>query len=178
MSKYKHSFEKVYEALITRYTAGCFSAGDVVKFDTKAIQKSDSYKGLTKSLKSRLDDMMRTSDAGESVIVVTDVTLGALDGWKNSEPATITLAYSHGGGRWVEPLTIPGSLTEFITAEEEGVNLVDKIPTVNRITHPVKTEPEEVDLEELEKNRTKGHASSTIHGESFNPIPSKKERIV
>jgi hypothetical protein len=109
--------------------------------------------------------MMRTSDAGESVIVVTDVTLGALDGWKNSEPATITLAYSHGGGRWVEPLTIPGSLTEFITAEEEGVNLVDKIPTVNRITHPVKTEPEEVDLEELEKNRTKGHASSTIHGE-------------
>lgn len=167
MSKFEHSFEKVYEALITRYTAGCFSAGDVVKFDTKAIQKSDAYKGLTKSLKSRFDDMMRTSDAGESVIVVTDVTLGALDGWKNSEPATITLAYSHGGGRWVEPLTIPGSLTEFITAEEEGVNLVDKIPTVNRITHPVKTEPEEVDLKELEKNRTKGHASSTLHGESY-----------
>lgn len=163
MSKYEHSFEKVYEALITRYTAGCFSAGDVVKFDTKKIQKHDAYKSLSSSLKSRLDDMMRTSDAGESIIVVTDVALGTFNP-KASEPATMTIAYSHGGGRWVEPITIPGTLCEFITAEEEGVNQVNKIPTINRVTHPVKTEPEEVDLKELEKNRTKGHASSTIHG--------------
>ena len=49
-------------------------------------------------------------------------------------------------------------------AVSAGVNVVDKIPQVNRIVHPVKTEAEEVDLEELEKNRTKGHASSTRHG--------------
>ena len=48
---------------------------------------------------------------------------------------------------------------------EPGVNVVDKIPAVVRVEHPVKTEPEEVDLKELEKNRTKGHASSTRHGE-------------
>lgn len=165
MSKFEHSFEKVYEALITRYTAGCFSAGDVVKFDTKAIQKHDAYKSLTKSLKSRLDDMMRTSEAGETVIVVTDTTLGTLNGTKAPSPSTITIAYSQGGGRWVEPITIPGSLAEFIEAIEPGVNLVDKIPDVSKITYPVSTEAEEVDLKELEKNRTKGHASSTIHGE-------------
>jgi hypothetical protein len=163
MSKFEHSFEKVFEALITRYTAGCFSAGDVVTFDTKAIQKSDAYKGLTKSLKSRLDDMMRTSDAGESVIVVTDVALGH-DNPKAHTPATMTIAYSQGGGRWVEPLTIPGSIAEFMNAVEAGVNQVDKIPSVSKIEYPVKTEPQEVDLKELEKNRTKGHASSTIHG--------------
>ena len=164
MSKFEHSFEKVYEALITRYTAGCFSAGDAVKFDTKAIQKSDAYKGLTKALKTRLDDMMRTSDAGENVIVVTDVALGH-DNPKAHTPATMTIAYSQGGGRWVEPITIPGSLAEFMDAIEQGVNLVDKIPAVSKITYPVETKAEEVDLKELEKNRTKGHASSTIHGE-------------
>ena len=164
MSKFEHSFEKVYEALITRYTAGCFSAGDVVKFDTKAIQKSDAYKGLTKAIKSRLDDMMRTSDAGESVIVVTDVALGH-DNPKAHTPATMTIAYSQGGGRWVEPITIPGALAEFMDAIEPGVNLVDKIPAVSKITYPVETQAHEIDLKELEKNRTKGHASSTLHGE-------------
>ena len=164
MSRFEHSFDTIYEALITRYTAGCFSAGDVVKFDAKAIQKSDAYKGLTKSLKSRLDDMMRTSDAGETVIVVTDVALGH-DNPKAHTPATMSIAYSQGGGRWVEPITIPGALAEFMDAVEPGVNLVDKIPSVSKITYPVSTEAEEVDLKELEKNRTKGHASSTVHGE-------------
>ena len=164
MSKFEHSFDKVYESLFSRYSAGCFAAGDAVKFDTKGIQKHDAYKALTKALKTRLDDMMRTSDAGESVIVVTDVCLGH-DNPKAHTPATITIAYSQGGGRWVEPITIPGSLCELMDAIEPGVNLVDKIPAVAKIEYPVSTEAEEVDLKELEKNRTKGHASSTIHGE-------------
>lgn len=164
MSKFEHSFQKVYEALLTRYTAGCFQAGDVVKFDTKAIQKHEDYKSLNNLLKTRLDDMMRTSDAGETVIVVTDVALGH-DNPKAHTPATITLAYSHGGGRWVEPITLPGSLATHIEPLETGVNVADKIPSVSKITYPVETKAEEVDLKELEKNRTKGHASSTIHGE-------------
>lgn len=163
MSKFEHSFQKVYEALITRYTAGCFQAGDVVKFDTKAIQKHEDYEDLNDLIKTRLDDMMRTSDAGETVIVVTDVCLGH-DRPKAYAPATITLAYSQGGGRWVEPITLPGSLATHIEPVETGVNVADKIPAASKIEYPVKTEPHEVDLKELEKNRTKGHASSR-HGE-------------
>lgn len=165
MSKFANSFDTIYEALITRATTGCFSAGDVVTFDMSAIQKHEDYKSLTKSLKSRLDNMMRSSDSGEAVIVVTDTTLGTLNGTKAPSPSTITLAYSQGGGRWVEPITIPGSLCELMNAIEPGVNLVDKIPAVSKIEYPVSTEAEEVDLKELEKNRTKGYASSTVHGE-------------
>ena len=167
MSKFANSFETIYEALITRATTGCFSAGDVITFDSKGIQKHKDYQSLTKELKSRLDDMMRTSESGEAVIVVTDTTLGALNGSKAPSPSTITIAYSQGGGRWVEPITIPGSLTEFMNAQEAGVNLVDKIPSVAKIEYPATTEAEEIDLKELEKNRTKGHASSTVHGESY-----------
>lgn len=167
MSKFANSFETIYEALITRATTGCFSAGDVVTFDSKGIQKHKDYQSLTKDLKSRLDDMMRTSESGEAVIVVTDTTLGVLNGTKAPSPSTITIAYSQGGGRWVEPITIPGSLTEFMNAQEAGVNLVDKIPSVAKIEYPATTEAEEIDLKELEKNRTKGHASSTVHGESY-----------
>lgn len=164
MSKFANSFETIYEALITRATTGCFSAGDVVTFDAKDIQKHDDYKKLTNALKSRLDDMMRTSESGEAVIVVTDTTLGTLNGTKAPSPSTITIAYSQGGGRWVEPITIPGSLTEFMNAIEPGVNLVDKIPSVSKVEYPATTEAEEIDLKELEKNRSKGHSSSTIHG--------------
>lgn len=165
MSKFANSFDTIYEALITRATTGCFSAGDVVTFDAKKLSKHAEYEKLTDALKSRLDDMMRKSESGEAVIVVTDTTLGVLNGTKAPSPSTITLAYSHGGGRWVEPITIPGSLTQFMKSIEPGVNVVDKIPAVVKVEHPVKTEPEEVDLKELEKNRTKGHASSTRHGE-------------
>lgn len=164
MSKFEYSFETIYEALITRATTGCFSAGDVVTFDANKIKKHEDYKSLTDTLKSRLDDMMRTSESGEAVIVVTDTILGGLNGSKAPVPSTITIAYSQGGGRWVEPITIPGSLTEFMNAQEAGVNLVDKIPSVAKIEYPSTTEAEEIDLKELEKNRTKGHASSTVHG--------------
>ena len=167
MSRFANSFDTIYEALITRATTGCFSAGDVVTFDMKNLQKHTDYESLTSALKSRLDNMMKTSENGEAVIVVTDTTLGGLNGTKSPKPSTITIAYSQGGGRWVEPITIPGSLTEFMNAIEPGVNLVDKIPAVNKVEYPATTEPKEVDLKELEKNRTKGHASSTVHGESY-----------
>lgn len=165
MSKFEHSFNKVYEAFWNRATAGGFNAGDVVKFDMKNIQKHPDYETLTELIKTRLDNMMRTSESGESVIVVTDVILGCCSP-KAYEPSSLTIAYSHGGGRWVEPLTIPGSLGEFMKAEESVVNLVDKIPSVVKIEHPVSTKAEEIDLKELENMRTKGHASSTLHGES------------
>lgn len=163
MSKFEHSFDKVYEAFMTRATCGCFVAGDVVTFDMKKIQNHPDYKSLTSAMKTRLDNMMRTSADGENVIVVTDVILGNCSP-KSYQPSNITIAYSQGGNRVVEPITIPGSLTEFMNAEEQGVNLANKIPAKARVEHPVSTEAEEVDLKELEKNRTKGHASSTVHG--------------
>ena len=167
MSKFANSFNTIYEALMTRATTGCFSAGDVVVFDIAKVQKHEDYLKLTDVLKTRLDDMMRTSDNGESVIVVTDTTLGALNGTKAPTPSTITIAYSHGGGRWVEPITIPGSLTTHMNVIEPGVNVVDKIPAVSKIVYPMETKAEEVDVKELEKNRTNGYANSALHGESY-----------
>lgn len=167
MSKFANSFNTIYEALMTRATTGCFSAGDVVVFDVAKVQKHEDYLKLTDVLKSRLDDMMRTSDNGQSVIVVTDTTLGALNGTKAPTPSTITIAYSHGGGRWIEPITIPGSLTTHMNVIEPGVNVVDKIPAVSKIVYPMETKAEEVDVKELEKNRTNGYASSTLHGQSI-----------
>lgn len=161
MSKFKNSFEKVYEAIITRYTAGCFLAGDVVSFDTKKIKEHPDYKSLNPALKTRLDDMMRTSDNGESVIVVVDVQLGCCSP-KAYKPATMTIAYSQGGGRWIEPITIPGTLIEYMSPVEAGVNVVDKVPSVSKIEYPVSTTAKEVDLKELERNRTKGYAVAPL----------------
>lgn len=152
----RETFDKVYEAYFSRYTAGCFYPGDVVTFDIDRIKGTDSYKSLPVNLKTRLDAMMDSQQAGESIIVVAAVDVNPLL-TKDYAPSTLTLAYSHGGGRWVEPISLPGSIGEGITIVEQGTNLNNLIPNNCRINHDSFNKgPEEVDLEKLEKDRFKG----------------------
>lgn len=148
------TFNKVYEAIYSHYTAGCFYPGNVVSFDIKAVQATDAYKGLAKNIKARLDAMMESQQQGESVIVVAAVDVNPFLN-KNYEPSTLTLAYSQGGGRWIEPLSLPGSIGEGIHVVESGVNLNNLIPNSCRINHDEFNSggPKEVDLKDLEKNR-------------------------
>ena len=149
----RETFDKVYEAYYSKYTAGCFYPGEVVAFDIKAVEATEAYKTLSKDAKVRLDAMMKSQQAGESVIVVAAVDVNPLL-HKNYAPSTLTLAYSQGGGRWIEPLSLPGSIGEGIYVVEKGVNLNNLIPNACRINHDeFNTGPKEVDLEELEKNR-------------------------
>ena len=149
----RETFDKVYEAYFSRYTAGCFYPGDVVTFDIDRIKSTESYKTLPVNLKIRLDAMMDSQQAGESVIVVAAVDVNPFL-TKDYAPSTLTLAYSHGGGRWVEPISLPGSIGEGISIVEQGTNLNNLIPNSCRVNHDENNKgPEEVDLEKLEKDR-------------------------
>ena len=145
----RETFDKVYEAYFSRFTAGCFYPGDVVAFDIETIKTLDSYKSLPIDLKSRLDGMMEAQQSGDAVVVVAAVDVNPLL-TRDYAPA----AFSHGGGRWIDPISLPGSIGEGIKIVEQGTNLNNLIPSKARINHDeFNTGPKEVDLEELEKNR-------------------------
>lgn len=149
----RETFDKVYEAYFSRFTAGCFYPGDVVAFDIETIKTLDSYKSLPIDLKSRLDGMMEAQQSGDAVVVVAAVDVNPLL-TRDYAPAVLTLAFSHGGGRWVDPISLPGSIGEGIKIVEQGTNLNNLIPSKARINHDeFNTGPKEVDLKELEKNR-------------------------
>lgn len=110
--KYKYSFNQVYESYFSRYTAGMFGMGDVVEFD-KEILNDVMFKALAPDMRTAVESMVEASLAGDAIIAVakTDVDQRLQDQF---EPATITIAYSQGGGMYYGQVTIPGSLGKYM----------------------------------------------------------------
>jgi hypothetical protein len=118
---------------------------------------------LQPDLQQKVRDMVESQIAGDSIIMVANVSMEPLAA-DNAHPSTITIAYSLGGGRYYDPVTVPGHLRAHMKRIENGVNLPDLIPANKKINYDEKFEKtaKELDLKKIEKNRTQGHVSSTL----------------
>lgn len=159
--------KKVFESYYSRYAAGCFCQGDVVSFDKKGLFASEAFKSLQPQLKEQLTDMVEAQVAGDAVIGVANVSINTLTAADQFEPSTLTLAYCLGGGRWYNQLTIPGTLCEFISIVNNGVNQVSTIPDKAKINFDEKngTSIKELNDKEVSKAFNKGYIDTT-----YNPI--------
>lgn len=148
-------FDKIYEAYYGKYAAGIFSPNDVIKIDVKKLKNHDSYKSLQPQLQKKLLTMAEAQDKGEAVICVVAIDINPLI-HDTYEPSTMTIGYSMGGGRYSDMIAIPGSLCDCIEMVEDLIgNQVSTLPPGCVRNFPARTEPKEVDLEQLEKNRFK-----------------------
>lgn len=153
-------FDKVFEAYYSKYAAGIFAPNDVIEIDVEKMKKHDSYKSLQPQLQVKLLAMAEAQAAGEAVICVVAIDINPFI-HDTYAPSTISIGYSLGGGRFDDIIAIPGSLCDCITLVEDPIgNQVSMIPPQARVDYPSRTEPKEVDLEKLEKNRTKGTAAT------------------
>jgi hypothetical protein len=100
---------------------------------------------------------------GDAIVMVANVSIEPLHA-DNAHPSTITIAYSLGGGRYYDPITIPGHLLAHMKRIDNGVNLPDTVPAKFKINYDEKFSKtaQPLDLEEIEKKRTQGHVSSTL----------------
>lgn len=147
----REPFDKLCEAFYSNFTAGCFYPGNIVAFED-TIKDLECYSTLAPDVKVRLDNMIEQQKNGEAVIVVAGVDVNPLM-YRNYAPATLTLAYSHSGGRWVEPISLPGSIGEGLRVVDTYAAPGNSIPSKARIDYREYSEPKEVDLKDLEKNR-------------------------
>lgn len=152
-TKYKHSFNQVYESYFSRYTAGLFGMGDVVEFD-KAILNDPMYKALAPDMQSAVQQMVEASLAGDAIIAVakTDLDQRLQDQF---EPATITIAYSQGGGMYFGHCTIPGSLGKYM---KRTGDVYQHIPQRAIKVHDGGTR-EPVDMEAVKQAWKTGHCT-------------------
>lgn len=158
----RNSFSTVFEHYMSRYSAGCFTVGDTIEFDKK-ILNDPVFKGLQPDLQLKVKDMVDAQVAGDAIIMVANVSIEPLNA-DNAHPSTITIAYSLGGGRYYDPVTIPGHLLAHMKRIDNGVNLPDTVPAKFKINYDEKFSKtaQPLDLEKGEKMRTQGHVTSTL----------------
>lgn len=159
--------KKVFESYYSRYAAGCFCQGDVIIFDKKKLYASDAYKSLQPQLKDALTDMVEAQVAGDAIIGVANVSINPFNAQDQYAPSTITIAYCLGGGRWYNQITIPGTLCEFISIVNNGVNQVSTIPDKckRNFDETNGTDIKELDVDKVSKEYDKGYIDTT-----YNPI--------
>lgn len=157
------TFEKVWEHFMSRYGAGCFCVGDTLEFERKIFQ-DDCYKALQPELQMKLKDMVDSQLAGDSIIMVADVAVNPLE-QNVAKPSTITIAYSLGGGRYYDPITIPGCLSSCFKRIDNGANATNMVPPKYKVNYDERFSktPIELDLKALEKKRTQGHVDSAFN---------------
>lgn len=157
--------KKVFESAYSRYAASCFCIGDVINFDKKGFFASEAYKHLQPELKADVTDMVEASVAGDAIIAVANVSINPFDGQDQYAPSTITIAYCLGGGRWYGQRTIPGTLCEFMSVQNNGVNQVSTIPANAKRNFDEKngTSIKELNDEEVKKAFTKGYIDTTYN---------------
>lgn len=158
----RNSFSTVFEHYMSRYSAGCFTTGDTIEFDKK-ILSDPCFKTLQPDLQQKVTDMVEAQIAGDAIIMVANVSLEPLHD-EQAHPSTITIAYSLGGGRYYDPVTVPGHLLAHMKRIENGVNLPNTVPAKFKINYDEKFSKtaQPLDLEKIEKNRSQGHVSSTL----------------
>lgn len=158
----REPFKNLFEHYMSRYTAGCFCVGDTIEFNKK-IFSDQCFKALQPDLQAKVKDMIDAQIAGDAIIMVSNVSIEPLSA-DNAHPSTITIAYSLGGGRYYDPVTIPGHLLAHMKRIDNGVNLPSTIPANMKVNYDEKFSKtaQPADLEKFEKNRTQGHVTSTL----------------
>lgn len=158
----RESFTTVFEHYMSRYSAGCFTVGDTIEFNKK-IFSDECFKSLQPDLQQKVADMVEAQIAGDAIIMVANVSLEPLHD-EQAHPSTLTIAYSLGGGRYYDPVTVPGHLLAHMKRIENGVNLTNLIPNKFKINYDEKFSKvaQPLDLEKSEKLRSQGHVTSTI----------------
>lgn len=150
------------EHYMARYTAGCFCVGDTLEFDKKMFN-TPCFKDLQPEIAAKVKDMAEAQMNGDAIIMVANVSLDPLAA-DSYMPSTITIAYSLGGGRYYDPVTIPGHLLANVKRIETGVNLAPVVPPKMKINYEERfsKKPRPVDLKKLEKEHKQGHVTSTL----------------
>jgi hypothetical protein len=156
------TFNNLFEHYMSRYTAGCFCVGDTIEFNKKILSDS-TFKALQPDLQQKVEEMVNAQIAGDAIIMVANVSIEPLSA-DNAHPSTVTIAYSLGGGRYYDPVTVPGHLLAHMKRIENGVNLTNLIPNKFKINYDEKFSKrvQPLDVKKAEKEYSQGHVSSTL----------------
>lgn len=157
LDAYKYNRKVIFEAYFSRYVAGCFLVNDVITI-ADTILRDENFLDLPQDAQMHIQDMIEGQKKGDACIVISDIGVSPMDPENRYQPSTITIAYSQGGGLYMNPITLPGSLGKHFTRVDFGPNRTNDIPQNALVDADAKTTSEVIDPAKMDKEYKAGVA--------------------
>lgn len=150
-------FDAIFESVISRYQAGGYLPGDLVKFRA-GYKSTDTYKNMSTEMKKEVDQLAN-SGLNIRVTKTGDMLSGASAGnnFKTTMTMVVTIAGDHGGGRYYGQVSVT---PDMIDISEDQTN---KVPDQFKRKDPViiKPQPYKADPKNITRVTDKGNKKNT-----------------
>tara|TARA_R110002167_G_scaffold98020_4_gene258324 strand:+ start:7625 stop:8518 length:894 start_codon:yes stop_codon:yes gene_type:complete len=119
-------FDKIFEAVVSRYQVGGYLPGDIVKF-RPSYKSTACYKAMHSIMQKELDELAK-SGLNIKVTQVGDklANQSMANQHKTADQAVITIAGDQGGGRYYGAITVSADMIDIEDASDPTPNIPDQ----------------------------------------------------
>jgi hypothetical protein len=154
-------FDKIFEAVVSRYQVGGYLPGDIVTFRSN-YKSTPTYNAMHSQMKKELDELVN-SGLNIKVVQVGSKTLNqsSANHHKTADDIVITVAGDHGGGRHYGSITISPEMIDIADAGNPTPNVPDQFYRDDEKYLNGKAEEWQSDQQNITRVTDKGNGKNT-----------------
>lgn len=152
-------FDKIFEAVVSRYNVGGYLPGDIVKFRPN-YKSTPTYKAMHSEMQRELDELVN-SGLNIKVVQVGAKTynLSSANDHKTADNVVITVAGDHGGGRYFGSITVSPDMVDIADASNPSPKVPEQF--YRKDTTNYKPEEWKADQQNITRVTDKGNGKNT-----------------
>ena len=154
-------FDKIFEAVVSRYQVGGYLPGDIVKFRPN-YKSTPTYKAMHSQMQKELDELAN-SGLNIKVVQVGSKTYNqsSANDHKTADNVVITIAGDHGGGRHFGSITVCPEMIDICDAGDPTPNVPDQFYRDDEKYLDGKAEEWKADQQNITRVTDKGNGKNT-----------------
>lgn len=154
-------FDKIFEAVNSRYQVGGYLPGDIVQFRSN-YKSTPTYKAMHSVMQKELDDLAN-SGLNIKVIQVGSKTYNqsSANDHKTADNVVITIAGDHGGGRHFGSITVSPEMIDIADASNPTPDIPDQFYRDDEKYLNGKPEEWKADQQNITRVTDKGNGKNT-----------------
>jgi hypothetical protein len=154
-------FDKIFEAVVSRYQVGGYLPGDIVKFRAN-YKSTPTYKAMHSEMQRELDELAN-SGLNIKVTQVGSKTYNqsAANDHKTADNVVITIAGDHGGGRYYNSITVSPEMIDIVGAGDPTPQVASQFYRDDEKYLNGKTEEWKADQQNITRVTDKGNGKNT-----------------
>jgi hypothetical protein len=154
-------FDKIFEAVVSRYNTGGYLPGDIIKFRPN-YKSTPTYNAMHSQMQKELDDLVN-SGLNIKVVQVGAKTYNqsSANDHKTADNVVITIAGDHGGGRHFGSITVSPEMIDISYSSDPTPNIPDQFYRDDEKYLNGKSEEWKSDQQNITRVTDKGNGKNT-----------------